>query len=108
MDQSKALVAFSALANADRLALIRLLVPLGPEGMAAGDIARTLGLSASRLSFHLTQLQQAGLLRSRRVARHVIYTADFEGLGAIASFLLQDCCCDSARIKALCHKAAAE
>lgn len=108
MDQSKALAAFSALAHADRLALIRLLVPLGPEGLAAGEIARQLGLSASRLSFHLTQLEQAGLISSRRVARNVIYAAHFDGLGGIAAFLLQDCCCDSPSVKARCQKAAAE
>ena len=93
MDPSKALAAFSALANADRLALIRLLIPYGGTGLSAGEIARALGLSASRLSFHLSQLEQADLIESRRAARHVIYQAKATSLEAIVGFLLENCCC---------------
>lgn len=93
MDASKALAAFSALANADRLALIRLLIPYGTRGLSAGEIARALGLSASRLSFHLSQLEQADLIGSQRVARHVIYQAKAASLEAIVGFLMENCCC---------------
>ena len=70
MDRSKALAALSALAHETRLDLIRLLTPCGETGMAAGQIAEALGLAAPRLSFHLSALEQAGLLRSRKVARN--------------------------------------
>ncbi|MCB5409966.1 ArsR/SmtB family transcription factor [Pseudogemmobacter faecipullorum] len=104
MEQSKALAALSALAHSDRLDLIRLLVPLQDEGMAAGQIARALGLSASRLSFHLSQLEAAGLIRSRRVARNVIYAVDARGLGSVISYLLSDCCGDHPEVLAFCPR----
>lgn len=110
MEQSKALAALSALAHSDRLDLIRLLVPLQEEGMAAGNIARSLGLSASRLSFHLSQLEQAGLITSRRSARNVIYAVDARGLGSVISYLLSDCCGDHPEVLAFCprsHQSAA-
>ena len=100
MDRSKALAALSALAHGARLDLIRLLVPVGPDGLSAGDIATRLGLSSSRLSFHLSAMEQAGLLTSRRVARHVFYAADAEGLGGTISWLLNDCCMENPAVLA--------
>lgn len=104
MERSKALAALSALAHGDRLDLIRLLVPLGRDGMSAGAIARSLGLSASGLSFHLTQMEAAGLLASRRVARHVFYAVNPHGLGQTISYLLNDCCKDAPEVLACCHR----
>ncbi len=92
MDRSKALAVFSALSHEARLDLIRLLVPAGPEGLAAGEIARSLGLSSSRLSFHLAAMEQAGLLTSRRVARNIFYSVDAVRLGGVVGWLLHDCC----------------
>ena len=82
MDRQKVLVALSALAHETRLDLIRLLTPLGAAGMPAGQIAQALGLAAPRLSFHLSALEQAGLIQSRRVARNVIYSLDAGGRGS--------------------------
>ncbi|MCB6177423.1 metalloregulator ArsR/SmtB family transcription factor [Rhodobacter sp. Har01] len=103
MERSKALAALSALAHGDRLDLIRLLVQAGGTGLPAGEIARALGLSASRLSFHLSALEQAGLLRSQRVARNVIYAVDAGGLGAIIAYLLNDCCMEHPEVVACCR-----
>lgn len=103
MDQSKALSALSALANPARLDLVRLLMPLGAEGMAAGEIGRALGLSASHLSFHLGTLEGAGLIRSRKVARNVFYSVDAAGMGATIAFLLNDCCMDHPEVVACCR-----
>ena len=103
MEQSKALAALSALAHGDRLDLIRLLVQTGDGGLPAGEIARALGLSASRLSFHLSALEQAGLLRSQKVARNVIYAVDAAGLGAIIAYLLNDCCMEHPEVVACCR-----
>jgi ArsR family transcriptional regulator, arsenate/arsenite/antimonite-responsive transcriptional repressor len=103
MERSKVLSALSALSNEARLDLIRLLVPEGKEGLAAGDIGRALGLSASRLSFHLSALEQAGLITSRRAARNVIYSIDARGLGSTISFLLNDCCMDHPEVLAMCR-----
>jgi DNA-binding transcriptional ArsR family regulator len=103
MERRKALAALSALAHGDRLDMIRLLVPVGPDGLAAGDIARTLGLSSSRLSFHLSAMEAAGLLTSRRVARNVFYAVDAAGLGQTIAWLLNDCCMEHPEVVACCR-----
>ncbi len=102
MKQDKALQALSALANATRLEIIRLLVPLGREGLAAGEIARRLGISASGLSFHLSALEQAGLLTSQRHSRRVIYRADHARLGSVIGYLLNDCCAAHPEVQGCC------
>lgn len=102
MDRSKALAALSALAHETRLDLIRLLTLQGEEGMAAGQIAETLGIAAPRLSFHLSALEQAGLLRSRKAARNVFYSVDAGGIGSTIAYVLNDCCCDHPEVLAAC------
>jgi ArsR family transcriptional regulator, arsenate/arsenite/antimonite-responsive transcriptional repressor len=103
MERGKALSALSALANDARLDLVRLLMPEGHAGLAAGDIARALGLSASRLSFHLASLQQAGLITARKQARHVFYAVDAGGMGATIAYLLNDCCMQHPEVVACCR-----
>lgn len=102
MEQSKALNALSALANEIRLELVRALIAAGTAGLAAGEIARRLDVSASRLSFHLSALEQAGLIRSRRESRHVFYMADAAVIGQVIAYLLNDCCCAHPEIRACC------
>jgi len=84
--------ALSALAHASRLAVFRLLVRAGPEGLRAGEIAREVGALPNTLSSHLTILAHAGLIRSRRDGRAILYSADYEGMRALLSFLMDDCC----------------
>jgi ArsR family transcriptional regulator, arsenate/arsenite/antimonite-responsive transcriptional repressor len=104
MEKSKALAALSALANEARLDLLSLLVKQGKDGLPAGGIARALGHSASRLSFHLAALEQSGLIRSRRDSRNVIYSADLTGIGGVISHLLNDCCLDHPEVRACCSR----
>ncbi len=92
LDNGDAVEALSALAQPTRLAVYRLLVEAGPEGIAAGNIAQTLGLAPATLSFHVAQLTRAGLARARPEGRFVIYTADFERMGGLVSFLTDNCC----------------
>ncbi|TDJ20992.1 MAG: transcriptional regulator [Gammaproteobacteria bacterium] len=92
MSEANALAALSALAHEHRLQVFRLLVRHSPEGLAAGDIAAHLQLPPSSLSFHLGSLERAGLIASRRVQRHIIYTANLGGMRALLSFLTEDCC----------------
>lgn len=92
MDRSRILTALSAMANATRLDLLRSLIGAGDGGQNAGDIARDLNVSASRLSFHLAALEQAGLVTARRDGRNIIYAADFAGLGGVIGYLMNDCC----------------
>ncbi|MHA6268079.1 metalloregulator ArsR/SmtB family transcription factor [uncultured Aliiroseovarius sp.] len=92
MEQSRVLKSLSAMAHDTRLEIVRLLVPRGEEGLPAGSIADALGVSASGLSFHLSQLEAAGLVTSRRVSRQVIYATDRAALGGVIAYLLNDCC----------------
>ena len=87
-----AVEALSALAHASRLAVFRLLVRAGAEGMPAGEIAREIGALPNTLSTHLNILGHAGLIRSRRDGRSVIYSADYDGMRSLLGFLIEDCC----------------
>ena len=84
--------ALSALAHGHRLAVFRLLVRAGKEGVPAGDIAREIGALPNTLSSHLTILGHAGLVRSRREGRSIIYSADYERMRDLLGFLVDDCC----------------
>jgi ArsR family transcriptional regulator len=92
MESETVVRALSALAQEHRLALFRLLVQAGPEGLAAGAIAEALGVPASSLSFHLAQLTNAGLIAQRRDGRSLIYSADYGAMNALVGFLMENCC----------------
>ena len=92
METKTAVVALGALAQETRLAIFRLLVVAGPEGMAAGIIASRLNVPAPTLSFHLSQLSHAGLVRSVRRSRSILYTAEFDAMSRLLAFLTKDCC----------------
>jgi ArsR family transcriptional regulator len=84
--------ALSALAQESRLAVFRLLVQAGPEGMAATKISERLGVPPSSLSFHLKEMAHAGLLTSRQESRFVIYSANFKTMTGLVKFLTENCC----------------
>lgn len=92
MKTDAVIVALGALANEHRLSVFRLLVQAGPEGKAAGDIAVSLDLPASSLSFHLAHLTRAGLINQRRESRSLIYSADFAVMNGLVGFLTENCC----------------
>ncbi|HTI00825.1 MAG TPA: metalloregulator ArsR/SmtB family transcription factor [Acidisoma sp.] len=92
MNETQALSALSALSQETRLRIVRLLVTAGPEGMVAGAIGDALEAGSSRLSFHLTHLEHAGLIQSRREGRSIRYTAAYEALSGLIGFLMRDCC----------------
>ena len=87
-----AVAALASLAQEHRLALFRLLVQAGPDGMAAGALAEALGVPNSSLSFHLAHLTRAGLIDQRRESRSLIYTANYEAMNALVGFLTENCC----------------
>lgn len=92
IDETQALDAFGALSQATRLQMVRTLVVAGPAGMAAGAVGEAVGASSSSASFHLSHLERAGLVQSRREARSIIYSANYEGLSGLVEFLMRDCC----------------
>ena len=92
MESTNAVVALAALAHEGRLAIYRLLVEAGPSGLTVGDIAAKLGLPGATLSFHLGQLQHAGLVLARRDGRQLIQTADFGRMTALVDYLSENCC----------------
>ena len=103
-----ALAALAALAQETRLSVFRHLVVAGPSGAAAGTIAAALGVAAPTLSFHLKELERAGLITQRRQGRSIVYSADYTRMRALLTHLMQDCCqgkreiCDIA-IKECCN-----
>lgn len=109
MNSNLAVRALSALAHESRLAIFRLLVVAGPEGMAAGEIAQQLGLSPSSLSFHLKDLSHADLVTPRQEGRFVIYTAHFDAMTGLIGFLTENCCagaaCSASDLAACCTPA---
>ena len=102
MHRTEALAALSALANDTRLALMKRLIAAGDDGLSAGDIARALEMSASRLSFHIADLERAGLVTVRRMSRQMIYKADHVGLGRVIGYLMNDCCAGHPKVMACC------
>jgi DNA-binding transcriptional ArsR family regulator len=92
METKAAIEALSALAQETRLAIFRMLVEAGPDGLPAGVIAERLGVPASSLSFHLAHLTRAGLLVQRRASRLLIYSADFAGMNRLLAYLTENCC----------------
>ena len=92
MKSRKAVGALSALAQETRLAVFRMLVREAPGGISAGVIAERLRVPPATLSFHLAQLEHARLVRARRHSRHIVYTANVEGIRALLAFLTEDCC----------------
>lgn len=92
MQAYNAVEALSALAQEHRLALFRLLVQAGEGGMAAGAIADALAIPNSSLSFHLAQLNRAGLILQERQHRSLIYRANYPAMNALVAYLLENCC----------------
>lgn len=87
-----AIGALGSLAHEHRLAVFRLLVRAGKDGMAAGEVAQKLGIAPSSLSFHFAHLVRAGLATQERQSRHLIYRADYAAMNRLVAYLLENCC----------------
>lgn len=92
MDDQRAITALAALAQTTRLQTFRLLVGREPDGVAAGELARLVGVPQNTMSAHLATLAQAGLVSSARQSRSIIYRADLQAFRLVMLHLLQDCC----------------
>jgi ArsR family transcriptional regulator len=92
MEQENAVLALAALAQSTRLEVFRLLVKHEPEGLAAGDVARSLAIPQNTMSSHLSVLSRAGLVSAQRFGRSIVYRADLACFRAVMLFMLKDCC----------------
>lgn len=92
MSTPDAVAALGALAHSGRLDVFRRLVRAGPAGLAAGEIARATGSLPNTLSSNLSILNAAGLTRSRREGRSIVYSADFGAMRGLLAYLMEDCC----------------
>lgn len=92
MDENTTIAALAALAQPTRLQTFRLLVEREPEGVAAGELARLVGVPQNTLSAHLTIMTNAGLVAGTRHSRSVIYRVDLERFRSVMLYLLQNCC----------------
>lgn len=92
MESKDAIAALSALAQATRLDTFRLLVKHEPDGIPAGELARMLDVPQNTMSAHLATLSRAGLVKSERQSRSIIYRADIEGFRDLTLFMVKDCC----------------
>jgi DNA-binding transcriptional ArsR family regulator len=92
MKHADAVAALAALAQESRLAVYRLLVQSGPEGLPAGQLVESLAIAGPTLSFHLKALSHAGLVTARKQGRFVYYAANFECMDALLGYLTENCC----------------
>src|ERR1700692_1587308 len=92
METSNAVAGLAALAQDNRLDIFRLLVPAGPAGLAAGQVAEALDLAPNTLTFHFDRLRVAGLVTVRRDGRSMIYAARYETMKGLLAFLTENCC----------------
>ncbi|MDT0507663.1 metalloregulator ArsR/SmtB family transcription factor [Novosphingobium sp. MMS21-SN21R] len=92
MEAADVIRALGALAQEHRLGVFRLLVQAGPDGLPAGALAEALGVAPSSMSFHLSQMANAGLVTQRRQSRSIIYSADFAAMNGLMAYLTENCC----------------
>lgn len=102
MNEKNALSVFSVLSNATRLRILKALVAAGREGLLAGEIAIAVDATPSRASFHLSAMAEAGLVSSERQSRKISYRANYERIGDLVIYLLQDCCQNDPAVLSCC------
>lgn len=92
MEIKSAVKALAAIAHETRLQAYRYLVQAGPAGMPAGQLAELMNIAPSSLSFHLKELVNADLLSSRQEGRFIFYSAKFDSMSDLLSYLTENCC----------------
>jgi len=107
VEATQAVGALGALAHENRLAIYRMLIEQGPDGLSAGVIAERLGVPPSSLTFHLQHLLRAELITQRRLSRQLFYAADFTAMNSLVAYLTENCC-GQGGASAVCDPATAQ
>lgn len=102
MTEAQALASLASISNPTRLRILRLLVTAGSAGVAAGALAEHIGATPSRASFHLSNMSDAGLITFERAGQRVTYKVDFDAVGGLIRYLIDDCCGRDAKVIACC------
>jgi ArsR family transcriptional regulator, arsenate/arsenite/antimonite-responsive transcriptional repressor len=92
MKEQQVLRSLAAIAHTNRLNVFSILVTVGPEGMTPGALGDMLEVPAATLSFHLKELNNAGLVTHERCGRNLVYRVDFQHINALVSYLTENCC----------------
>lgn len=92
METLNAAELLAALGHESRLAIFRLLVEAGPEGIYASAIGEQLGMAPATLSFHLAHLSRVGLIAGQRESRFIRYSASYATMDELIAFLTDNCC----------------
>ena len=102
MKESQVIAALSSLSHQSRLRIVRKLIVAGDDGLTAGVIGESIKAAPSKVSFHLSALEQAGLVSATRVSRNIVYRANYKRMGQLMNYLLTDCCGGDTRILSCC------
>ena len=102
MKESQAIDALGALSHQTRLQIVRHLIVKGGEGDSAGAIGQVVNAAPSKITFHISALERAGLVTSERVSRQIIYRVEFKQMGLLINYLMEDCCGGRAEVLSCC------
>lgn len=102
MKESQAIEALGALGHEVRLRIIKHLIKQGDEGAAAGAIGKVVKAAPSKVTFHISALERAGLVVSTRVSRSIVYRVQFDQMGKLIGYLLDDCCQSNPEVLSKC------
>lgn len=102
MNESQAIAVLGALSHEKRLQIVRHLVKAGEEGDTAGAIGAAVDAAPSKVTFHISALERAGLVTAERVSRTIVYRVAFEQLGSLLKYLMADCCANDPRVLGCC------
>src|SRR5437773_8478459 len=108
METKNALTALAALAQETRLAVFRLLVETGPEGLPVGKIGERLGIAPATLSFHLKELAHADLVTMRHEGRFIYCSANFATMNGLLAYLTENCCGGTGTYMPVCEPVACQ
>jgi len=103
MNESQVIDALSALSHETRLRIVRHLVTKGDEGDSAGAIGEEVGAAPSKITFHISALERAGLVSSEKLSRQIIYRIQFDQIGFVLNYLMRDCCNSHSAVMACCN-----